>query len=147
MSETDTARVAPAVAGKNKLLLIGLAVIVAIGAVTAWFFFFSGTNEKAEEPVAHGDVVNLEPVAINLAGGGYLKIGVALHLTEEASAAEGEAPDTSKATDLTIGYFSQANPVDVAGAREALKAGLQQKIVDAYDGDVLEIYYTEYVTQ
>jgi flagellar FliL protein len=142
----DTAEKVPAKTGRKKTLLLGLFLIVA-GAGAAWFFLLSGQTGKAEEPAAHGEVVNVDPIAVNLAGGGYLRIGLALHLTEEASGAPGEETDTSKALDLTIAYFSQANPVDVAGAREALKVGLQQQIVEAYEGDVLEIYYTDYVTQ
>ena len=33
------------------------------------------------------------------------------------------------------------------GAREALKEALQLKIVEAYEGAVMDIYYLEYVTQ
>ena len=137
---------APARSGKKKLLLIGVILILA-AAAGAWFLIGPGAQAEAEEPVAHGTVVALEPVAVNLAGGGYLKIGVALHLTEEASADEGAEPDAALAQDLIIGQFSQARPVDVHGAREALKESLEQKIIEAYDGDVVEMYYTEYVTQ
>ena len=63
------------------------------------------------------------------------------------AAGEGGAPDGAKATDLIISTFSQAKPADVNGARDALKQALQKKIVEAYEGDVIEIYYTEYVTQ
>ena len=131
--------------GKKKILLIGLLLTVA-AAAGGWFLLIP-SGAEAEEPVAHGAVVVLDPVAVNLAGGGYLKIGVALHLTEEASAGEGAEPDAALAQDLIIGQFSQARPVDIHGAREALKESLEQKIIDAYDGDVVEIYYTEYVTQ
>ena len=133
--------------GKKKLLLI-LAVVVLVAAGAAYFFVFSGSGEaQAEEPVP-GEVLALEPVAVNLAGGGYLKIGVALQLTETAGA---EAPDGSKAKDLIISTFSQAKPADVTTARDALKEALEEKIVEAYTEDevplVMAIYYTEYVTQ
>lgn len=133
--------------GKKKLLLI-LAVVVLAAAGAAYFFVFSGSGEaQAEEPVP-GEVLALEPVAVNLAGGGYLKIGVALQLTEDAGA---EAPDGSKAKDLIISTFSQAKPADVTTARDALKEALEEKIVEAYTEDevplVMAIYYTEYVTQ
>ena len=144
-NDTDEA---PAKGGKKKLLLIGLVVLLA-AAGAAYFFLFSSSGEaEAEEPVA-GDVLPLEPIAVNLAGGGYLKIGVTLQFTEEGSAAGhgGSAPDGSKATDLIISTFSQAAPADVVGAREALKAALEEKIVEAYHGDVMDIYYNEYVTQ
>ncbi|MCF6744996.1 flagellar basal body-associated FliL family protein [Blastococcus sp. KM273128] len=130
--------------GRTKLLRVAVVALVAAGGA-AWFFLFSGRTAEAEAPVP-GEVFTLEPVAVNLAGGGYLKIGVALQFTEDA-VAEGEEPDGTKATDLIISQFSQAQPVDVAGAREALREALQQRIIEAYDGAVMGIYYTEFVTQ
>jgi flagellar protein FliL len=133
--------------GRKKLLLLLLVILLA-GAGAAYFFLFASGEAVAEERVA-GDVLVLEPIAVNLAGGGYLKIGVTLQFTEEGSAAGhgGGGPDGSKATDLIISTFSQAAPGDVTGAREALKAALEQKIIEAYHGDVMDIYYNEYVTQ
>ena len=147
-SETDEAE---AKGGKKKLILILLVVILA-AAGAAYFFLFSGESAAAEEPVSSGTYLVLDPVAVNLAGGGYLKIGVSLELTEEGAAGgHSGALDGSKATDLVISTFSQAAPADVTGARDALKEALQQKIVEAYTEDghelVMDIYYTEYVTQ
>jgi flagellar FliL protein len=147
--ETDEAE---AKGGKKKLILILLVVILA-AAGAAYFFLFSGGEAAAEEePVSSGTFLALDPVAVNLAGGGYLKIGVSLELTEEGAAGgHGGGLDGSKATDLVISTFSQAAPADVTGARDALKEALQQKIVEAYTEDghelVMDIYYTEYVTQ
>jgi flagellar protein FliL len=143
--ETDEAT---AKGGKKKLLLILLVVLLA-AAGAAYYFLFAGSGEaEAEEPVA-GTVLKLDPIAVNLAGGGYLKIGVTLEFTEEGSAAGhgGGGPEGSKATDLIISTFSQAQPEDVTGAREALKEALEEKIIEAYHGDVMNIYYNEYVTQ
>ena len=147
-TETDEA---PAKGGKKKLVLI-LAVVDLAAACAAYFFLFSGESSAAEEPVSSGTYLVLDPVAVNLAGGGYLKIGVSLELTEEGAAGgHGGGLDGSKATDLVISTFSQAAPADVTGARDALKEALQQKIVEAYTEDghelVMDIYYTEYVTQ
>jgi flagellar FliL protein len=147
MSDTKAAEAeAPAKGGKGKLLAI-LAVLLVAGGAAAYFFLFSGSGEPA--PPEPGDVLTLEPVAVNLAGGGYLKIGVALQLTTDAGGESG--PDGAKATDLIISTFSQASPTDVTGARDALKEALQQKIIEAYTVDgvpaVMGIYYTEYVTQ
>jgi flagellar protein FliL len=146
--ETDEVE---ATGGKKKLILILLVVILA-AAGAAYFFLFSGESAAAEEPVSSGTYLVLDPVAVNLAGGGYLKIGVSLELTEEGAAGgHGGGLDGSKATDLVISTFSQAAPADVTGARDALKEALQQKIVEAYTEDghelVMDIYYTEYVTQ
>jgi flagellar FliL protein len=137
---------APAKGGKKKLVVIALVAVLALGA-GAYFFLFSGpSTPKPPEP---GLVLKLDPVAVNLAGGGYLKVGVALQLT--ADVAEADEPDGSKATDLIISTFSGARPADVTGARDALKAALEKKIVNAYEKDgedvVMGIYYTDYVTQ
>jgi flagellar protein FliL len=136
--------------GKKKLLLIVLVLLLAAGGA-AYFFLFAGKAE-ATEPVSSGTFVTLDPVAVNLAGGGYLKVGVALELTTDgASGGEGGGLDGSKAIDLVISTFSQAAPADVTNARDALKAALQKKIIDAYTEDgkqlVMGIYYTDYVTQ
>ena len=77
---------------------------------------------------------------------------MSLELTEDGAAGGHEGGlDGSKATDIVISTFSQAAPADVTGARDALKEALQQKIVKAYTEDgkelVMDIYYTEYVTQ
>src|SRR3954454_23947395 len=133
--------------GKKKLLVIVAVLLVAVGA-GAYFFLFSGSGDaKAAEP-AKGAVVALDPIAVNLAGGGYLKIGIALQLTADAGE---ETPDGSEALDLVIATYSQAAPADVNTARDALKEALEKKIVDAYEKDgteiVMGIYLTEYVTQ
>ena len=137
--------------GKRKLLVIAAVALVAIGAA-AWFFLFSGDGDA--DPVA-GEVLPLESIAVNLAGGGYLKVGIALQLTEDAAGGGhgGAGVDGSQALDLVISTFSQAQPTDVTAARDALKESLRHKIIEAYtdheDGTpmVMDIYFTEYVTQ
>ncbi len=132
--------------GKKKLLLVLLVVVLA-AAGAGYFFVFKGSGSAAaEEPVA-GEVLSLDPIAVNLAGGGYLKIGVTLQFTEEGSSAHEGGLDGSKAQDLVISTFSQANPADVTGARDVLKQALKKKIIEAYDGEVMDIYYNQYVTQ
>ena len=137
--------------GKKKLLIIGLVAVLAIGAA-AYFFVVSGGGAEAEPaPEAGSVVLTVDPVAINLAGGSYLKIGLALQFSaaydEGAGGHEGGEPDGSKALDIAIAQFSGAALTDVQANREALKAALQDSIVKAYHGDVYSIYYTEYVTQ
>ena len=137
--------------GRKKLHVIVAVVLVAIGA-GAWFFLFSG--DDSAEPVA-GEVLPLESIAVNLAGGGYLKVGIALQLTEAAAGGGhgGATVDGSKALDLVISTFSQAQPTDVTTARDALKESLRHQIIEAYTDHeagtqmVMDIYFTEYVTQ
>jgi flagellar FliL protein len=150
-AETDEA---PSKGGKKKLILM-LAVVLLAGAGASYFFLFAGSGEAEAAAPEHGAYVALEPIAVNLAGGGYLKIGITLDVTTAGAGGGGHGggggPDGSKALDLVISTFSQADPADVTGAREALKAALEQKIVEAYTEDgtqmVMGIYYNEYVTQ
>jgi flagellar FliL protein len=139
--------------GKKKLLVIALVAVLALGAA-AYFFLFAGGEAEAEVvPEAGSVVLQVDPVAINLAGGSYLKLGIALQfsLAYDESAGGGHgggaAPDGSKAMDIAIAQFSGAALSDVQTNREAMKAALEAAIVEAYHGDVYEIYYTEYVTQ
>jgi hypothetical protein len=74
-----------------------LLVVIAAAGAAAWFFLFSGTSAEAEKPHL-GETVALEPIAVNLAGGGFLKIGLTLQLTEDA--VELSDPAGSKAPDL-----------------------------------------------
>jgi flagellar FliL protein len=142
----------PAKGGKKKLLLIGLAMILA-AAGAAYYFLFAGSGEAEAAAPEHGGYVALEPIAVNLAGGGYLKVGITLEITADAAGGGhgGAAVDGAKAYDQIISTFSQAAPADVTGARDALKESLEQKIIEAYTEDgvpmVMHIYYTEYVTQ
>ena len=135
--------------GKKKLLIIGLVAVLALGAA-AYFFVFSGGSAEAEPAPEAGSVLAVEPVAINLAGGSYLKLGFTLQYTvafDEGGGHGGTVQDGSKALDIAISQFSGASLTDVQTNREAMKAALQESIVHAYHGDVYEIYYTEYVTQ
>ena len=135
--------------GKKKLLIIGLVAVLAIGAA-AYFFVFSGGSAEAEPAPEAGSVLAVEPVAINLAGGSYLKLGFTLQYTvafDEGGGHGGAVQDGSKALDIAISQFSGASLTDVQTNREAMKAALQEAIVHEYHGDVYEIYYTEYVTQ
>ena len=148
-AETDES---PAAGGKKKLILILLVVILA-AAGAAYFFLFSGSGEAEAAAPEHGGYVALEPIAVNLAGGGYLKVGVTLEITTAAAGGGhgGASVDGSKALDLVISTFSQAAPADVTSAREALKEALEANIIEAYTEDgvpmVMHIYYNEYVTQ
>jgi flagellar protein FliL len=138
--------------GKKKLVLL-LAVLIVVAAGAAYFFLLSGGDEAEAAAPEHGGYVALEPIAVNLAGGGYLKVGITLEITADAAGGGhgGAAVDGAKAYDEIISTFSQAAPADVTGARDALKEALEKKIVEAYTEDgvpmVMHVYLTEYVTQ
>ena len=125
--------------GKKKLIVI--VVVLLVGAAAGYWFFLKPSGPT--EPVP-GEVLTLEPIQVNLADGHYLRIGIALQLTADAHEADG-----SKALDATIDLFSGVDRAELAkaGQRQELKRQLEEELHDDYHGDVLEVYFTEFVTQ
>lgn len=125
--------------GRKKLIGIVL-LVVALGAA-GWYFFLRPTPEAKPKP---GEVVQLEPVQVNLAGGHYLRLGMALQLTEKAHEADG-----SKALDAAISLFSglPVGEVNKPAERDRLKEELKTELDHLYHGDVMDVYLTEFVTQ
>ena len=124
---------------KKKLILIGLVLV--IGAAAAWWVLLRPSGPTEPEP---GEVMTMEPIQVNLADGHYLRVGIALQLSAEAHEADG-----SKALDATIDLFSGVDRTELtkAGQRQELKRRLEEELHDDYHGDVLEVYFTEFVTQ
>jgi flagellar protein FliL len=125
---------------KKKLVMILVAVVAVAGA--AYWFVLRPTPEPAPEP---GEVVTMEPIQVNLAGGHYLKIGVALQLTTTVS----HGADGSKALDAVIELFS-GRPMDQLTRpeeRDKLKHKLLEELEHDYHGDVMDVYFTDFVTQ
>jgi flagellar FliL protein len=126
--------------GRKKRLLVVVALVLVLGAAGWWFFI---KPDGPEEPVA-GEVLVLDPIQVNLADGHYLRIGVALQLTADAEHADG-----SKALDAVIELFSGVDQAELvkAGQRKELKHHLEEELHHSYHGEVMEVYFTEFVTQ
>jgi flagellar protein FliL len=138
-AKDDTKAEAGPKRSKKKLLLV-LVAVLALGGGGYWFFL----KPSPEGPPKPGEVVKLEPVQINLAASHYLRIGIALQLVEGASEADG-----SKALDATIQEFSGLDMADVndPAKRAAYKKKLEKVLDERYDGEVMGVYFTEFVTQ
>ncbi len=140
---------APATTSRKRLVVVVLVVVLVLGGAAAYYFL--GVRGGAAEPAAEpepvaGAVVAVEPISMNLADGHYLRLGFELQLTEEAGE---ETPDTGKAVDAAIALFSGRSVSEVSDAakREELKAELLHQIAELYEGEVMDLYLTNYVTQ
>lgn len=124
--------------GKKKLLLI---VLVLVAGAAYWFVLKPKPAGSAPVP---GLVVPLDSIQVNLAGGHYLKVGIALQLVAGVKAEDG-----SKALDALIEEFSgrPMSQLVQAGQRERLKSELAKTLDKAYDGEVMGVYFTDFVTQ
>ena len=126
------------------LLVAGLcALLVAV-------YVLIGPGAKAQEKTAEkptpGEVVQLEPITMNLADGRLLKVGLALQLVAEPKEAEVTG---SVALDEAISFLGQHTYAQLAvpATREAAKQELSKRVSKRYHGDVLEIYLTDFVMQ
>lgn len=143
MSTTVAAPAATAEAaakgGKGRTIGIALLLLALVGG-GAWFFVLK-PSDAGPKP---GEVVTLEAIQVNLAGGHYLRLGMALQLTEGTQEADG-----SKALDAAITVFSglPVGEVNKPDVREALRKQLLDRLKERYHHEVMEVYFTEYVTQ
>lgn len=140
IAPTPTAEAAAEPRGKGKTIVIAV-VVLAVAAGAAWFFLLKPSGKTEPKP---GEVLTLEAIQVNLAGGHYLRLGMALQLTESAHEADG-----SQALDAAIGVFSglPVGEVNKPATREKLRQELEEELEHRYHGDVMSVYFTEFVTQ
>lgn len=140
---------APAKKGKKKLVVIGLAALLVVGGGGGFFFMKSGASAEAaapaEEEVALGEVITADPISVNLADNHYLKIGVAMQVIEGPA----HAPDPAPGLDATIELFSGRTITELSdpATRDALKEELVKTLEHDYHGDVVDVYFTQFVMQ
>lgn len=128
---------------KKKLLIIIVAVLALGGG--GWYMFLK--PPAPEGPPVPGDVVTMEPIQLNLAGGHYLRIGIALQAVAGAGA---HGPlDGSKALDAVIDQFSGRTIAEVNDPkkRAQMKEALVSEMDELYHHEVMDVYFTEFVTQ
>ena len=122
-------------------VLVALLSLLILVAATYWFVLRPG-GEDAPEP---GEVTVLEPIQINLTDGHYLRLSLGLQTTVKVT----EEVDGSKALDAAVELFTGRSVQELSGqgARAALKNTLKEQVVELYEGEVMDLYFTEFVTQ
>ena len=123
---------------KKKLIIIVVAVLALGG---GGFMMF---RPKPPAPPEPGTVVALDPIQVNLAGEHYLRVGIALQLTKKTKEADG-----SKALDALIQEFSGKTIAEVSNTtkRRTMQDELEHTIEKLYDEEVMDLYFTDFVTQ
>jgi flagellar protein FliL len=128
---------------KKKLIIV---VVLLLAVAGAGYKFFLAKPAKPGPPVG-GDIVQLDPETVNLNGGHYLKVAVAVQVVQ------GKSTSTdfqgSKAEQLIIDEFSNRTVPSLSSntTRKKLADELEKKIKSAYDGEVFTIFLTQFVMQ
>jgi len=108
---------------------------------------------SAVEARPDGDVVTLDPITMNLADGDILKVGIALQLAGPtgSSVAKKAIADLknfgARALDELIALLGNYRHDQLAqhdGLADA-KAKLTKRLVVVYHGDVVAVYFTQFV--
>jgi flagellar FliL protein len=143
-ASTEEPTAAPSRRNRKPLVLIG-AGVAAVAGGAGWFLTRPDSAPAAEPEVELGVVQTVEPVSINLADGRYLRLGLGLQLTALVE----EDVDPSRALDTAIALFSQRPVTEISTpeGREALKAELGLQLAEAYEGEVVDVYFTNFVYQ
>ncbi|WNM24562.1 flagellar basal body-associated FliL family protein [Demequina capsici] len=140
--------------GRKRLLsmIVGLVVLVAAGAAY-WFLAGPGAASSTADGAAAeatpapelGAIQTVDAISVNLDSGHYLRLGLGLQLTADVK----EDVDTAKALDAAIALFSGRTQDELSDdtVREQLKQELGAELTDLYDGEVVGVYYTDFVTQ
>jgi flagellar FliL protein len=138
------------------------AVVVAVALLGAAFLMKGGgggggdagsTTETTavDAAVEAGDpseVVALDAVTLNLADGRFLKLGIALQLAPEAEVAD-PASFGARALDVAIELMGTYTYDELSerGALTKAKEKVSEAVSEAYEGEVLRVYFTEFVMQ
>jgi len=143
-TDTDSPKAKP-VAKKSKkkkmiIIIAGLLLIVGAG-----YYFVMPAKSGPAGPPKPGPVVALDATTLNLTDGHFLKLKLGLQTIE----GKGATLDTSAAADITISEFSNRPMTSLVTdqQREAIKADLLKKLEAAYPGELMGVYFTEFVMQ
>ncbi len=140
---------------KKKLLML-IVVLALVGAGGGGYVMFHGQGAstasgapKPEPSPVPGITLTLDPITVNLAGGRYLRLGLAVQFTAKATTKAGTEPDGARALDQAILYLSDQHAEDLQTPEQidAAKRELTQRLDAAYDGNVLEVLLTQFVIQ
>lgn len=128
--------------GKKKLVILAVVALLLVGG-GAYFFLLRGPSTPPKPQP--GAVLKLDSINVNLADNHYLKVGLALQTTTKASA----DIDGSHALDIAISQLSgrQMSDLAVPAKREKAKEALVKAVSQAYEGEIMDVYFTEFVMQ
>ncbi|GAB4244026.1 MAG: hypothetical protein Kow00109_19950 [Acidobacteriota bacterium] len=150
------------------LIAVGAVVVLGAGAGAAWYFGVFGGEEtveaaaapkekKEKKAVEVNDVVNLDPIVVNLRTGSpmkYARIGISLGLHNPEPGAQVIDPVIvgPKLKDFLVFTISQMTSDDLlkAETKQELKDAIRKfvnKELKESEAEVVEVYFTDFILQ
>jgi flagellar FliL protein len=144
----DTGKAKGKQAGKKKskkMKIILVAVVLLMFGAVAKFTVLAPSAPAGDAKPVPGHVVAMTDMTLNLAGGHYLRIKLALQTVEGTP----EELDTSEAAQAVIDQFSDRPVAELTGeaARSKAKKELLGKLQKVYPKQIMDVIYTEFFTQ
>lgn len=138
--------------GKSNLIP---AIVLAVGLLGGGYFMGNGSTTVVQagptttEAPLPGEIATVEPININLKDGHFLRVGMALQLVEGVPAAEFMKGETAKANDAVIEMLGGTDMAAISNAegREKVKKELKKKLKETYEGEVTDVFFTDFVMQ
>ena len=121
-----------------------VSVVLLLGAVAKFTLLKPSAAAENAKPVP-GHVLAMPDMTLNLAGGHYLRIQLALQTVEGTS----EELDTSEAAQAVIDQFSDRPVTELTceAARTKAKKELLGRLQKVYPKQIMDVIYTEFFTQ
>ena len=145
------------------------AAVLAVGILGGGWFMGGGSGGASgtaaagattTTTVVEGEVIALDPITLNLADNHFLKVGIAVQMKGgepggggggHGAPAEDVDPKAkmAKALDEAITVFGGRTKEDLSSpaGREHAKEELSERVRERYHGEVLGVYFTEFVMQ
>lgn len=134
-----------------RLVLVAVVLVLLLGGGATAYLLTRGSGHDPAAAPKPGAVVDLEPLTLNLSDGRFLKVGLSLQMSADAPVASGSDPGVNgaKARDAAIGIFGQRSYEQLlpANGRAVALRALNAEVRKRYDGEVLQVYLTEFVMQ
>ena len=156
----EEASAAPPKRKRKRVVLLLLVVVLLAAAFLGRSVLLGSPPTKAagSDKPEPGAIVQLDAMTLNLADGHFLKLGLALQLTKQASggasapaqgAAAAPAVDGAPAQDAAITVLGERTYAQLLapGGRTRARQSLQREVTTRYGGKVMRVYFTEFVMQ
>ncbi|MDQ1538059.1 MAG: flagellar protein FliL [Actinomycetota bacterium] len=159
INDPDKEKSKPKKSRKKLLIVVAvLVVVLGVGGFLGKGMLLGPSGPEVDPTKVVGTVKALAPITLNLADGRYLKLTMALQLSEAGSPVHGSVDeaagavvglDGAKALDAANSVLGQLTYRELLapGGRARAQRALSARVKKLYPGEVMGVYFTEFLMQ